>query len=97
MMKKTFLKITSALLSFVLLCQLLPLRIFAADAQSDGTAVLQEATEPYVVAELPEERTAYSKTFRLSNGLHMAAVYTDPVHYEKDGEWAEIDLLFMVI
>ena len=92
MIQKRFLKLISTLLSLVLLFQLLPMQIFAAESQSESTASMQEATEAYVVAELTEERTAYSKTFRLSNGLHMATVYTEPVHYEKDGEWAEIDL-----
>lgn len=93
MIRKTLLKITSTLLSLVMLLQLLPVQIFATElqAESNDTATLQTASEAHVVAELPEERTAYTKTFRLSNGLNMAAVYNDPVHYKKDGKWAEID------
>ena len=49
------------------------------------------AKDAYVLGEVIEERTQYSKTFRLSNGLQMAAVYSEPVHYEKNGQWEEID------
>lgn len=27
----------------------------------------------------------------MDNGLFIAAVYSEPVHYEKDGQWVEID------
>ena len=49
------------------------------------------AEDAYVLNEVIEERTEYSKTFRLSNGLNMAAVYSNPVHYASDGQWKNID------
>jgi len=61
------------------------------DATTDA---LPEETSPedaYVVAEITENRTEYSKEFLMSNGLHMAAVYADPVHYETENGWEEID------
>lgn len=93
MTKRKLFKITSMLLSLVMLCQCLPLQTFATElqAEANSNATLQTASEAHIVAELPEERTAYTKTFRLSNGLNMATVYNDPVHYEDNGEWAEID------
>ena len=51
-----------------------------------------DSAEPAtIVAEIPEGRSEYSKEFLLSNGLHMATVYAEPVHYEKDGKWEDID------
>lgn len=96
-MKNKFLKLCSTLLVLALLVNMLPMSIFAEELNhsltADSEAVLQpEAAEPAeVVAELTEKRTQYTKEFLLSNGLHMATVYADPVHYEKDGQWAEID------
>ena len=89
----------SLILVFVLLLQMLPARALAA---GDGETLLQETSavaaesetvsQPaHIVQELPEKRTEYSKEFRLSNGLHMAAVYGESIHYAKDGQWQEID------
>jgi len=54
---------------------------------------IQEADiqEAEVVGEVTAKRTEYSKEFRLSNGLHMAVVYPEAVHYEADNGWEEID------
>ena len=75
---------------------MLPLSVFAAETNPISTTEpiidAPEATDDtHVIAELSEKRTEYTKEFRLSNGLHMAVVYANPVHYEKDGQWAEID------
>ena len=87
------------LLVFVLLVQLLPARALAAGAdetlsQERAAAAAQgeTASEPaHIVHEIPDKRTEYSKEYRLSNGLHMAAVYGESIHYAKDGQWQEID------
>lgn len=44
-----------------------------------------------IEAEEVELREAGVKHFRLSDGRYMAAIYPEPVHYEKDGKWEEID------
>ena len=44
-----------------------------------------------IVDEIPEKRTKYTKEFLLSNGLHLATVYADAVHYESEDGWKEID------
>ncbi|MBI4858565.1 MAG: RICIN domain-containing protein [Acetobacterium woodii] len=44
-----------------------------------------------IVGEVTEKRNAYSKVFQTQNGNMVAAVYKDPVHFEKDGSWKEID------
>lgn len=51
-----------------------------------------EETEPAeIVTELEDQRTAFSKTYLMSNGLKMSVIYASAVHYQKDGEWKEID------
>ena len=44
-----------------------------------------------VLYEVSSNRTAYTKEFVLSNGLHMAVSYPDQVHFKKDGKWTDID------
>ena len=93
-MYKSILRLLSVLLVLVMLVNMLPVSAFAATAEtgSEMTSATQEvAKEASIVAELSEKRTEYSKEFRLSNGLHMAVVYGEPVHFEEDGAWAEID------
>jgi hypothetical protein len=41
--------------------------------------------------ELVEERTEYSKKYRMEDGTYTSVVYSVPVHYEKAGEWKEIN------
>ena len=98
-MKKVFLKSCSLILSLVLLVNMLPMSVFAEEfreaAQSSKAevntqeAVTEEAA--YIVEEIAERRTEYGKEFLLSNGLHMAALYPDAIHYETENGWEEID------
>lgn len=44
-----------------------------------------------IIGEVIENRTEYSKEFKLSNGLHMATIYAEAVHYNKEGIWENID------
>ena len=96
-MKKQFFRICSTVLIIALLVNMLPMSIFAAEfreslaAEQEVALVAAEAADAQIVTEIPSKRTQYSKEFLLSNGLHLAAVYPDAVHYEKDGSWAEID------
>jgi RHS repeat-associated protein len=41
--------------------------------------------------EVPELRTATTKTFRHSDGRITKALYAGPVHYQEGGEWRTID------
>ena len=100
-MKKKILQLISTFLVLVLLANMLPLQIFAENLQTEAADLTTETdktiTQPLapeeatVVAEITENRTEYSKEFLLSNGLYMASVYADPVHYETETGWAEID------
>ena len=47
--------------------------------------------EPRIIGEIEEKRDAYTKYFLTEGGGEMAAVYNEPVHFNKDGEWLEID------
>ena len=101
-MNKRFFQICSFFLCIALLVGMLPMRIFAEALQTEtantnaATASTQAETTPVqsdavVVGEIVENRTEYSKEFRLDNGLVVAAVYTQPVHYQQEGQWKDID------
>ena len=80
----------SIVLVLAMLIQILPMQSFALST-SENAATSTESVDAHVVAEIPEKRTAFSKEFKMSNGLHMAAVYPDAVHYEDNGQWRDID------
>ena len=98
-MVNRFIKLLSMFLAVVLLVNMLPLGIMAQDLQNNlsvkptvtETAAEADIKDAEIVAEIPEKRTEYSKEFQLSNGLRLAAVYADPVHYQTSKGWADID------
>ena len=103
-MFKRFLRCMSTLLVLVMLINMVPVQALG-ELQSGEigqiggmesitttpTGSADSAEPATIVAEIPEGRSEYSKEFLLSNGLHMATVYAEPVHYEKDGKWEDID------
>ena len=97
-MKRGFFTSISLILVLTLLVNMLPMGVFAQELRgsisTETVPDIQEtvaATDTKIVAEIEEKRTEFSKEFLMNNGLHMAAVYPEAVHYEKDGAWAEID------
>lgn len=100
-MNKILMRFFSMLLTIVMIINLLPINILATEIQevidatdSNAEVVNAESTgmeDAYIIEEVIDRRTEYSKEYRLSNGLHMAAMYVEPVHYETDGKWEEID------
>ena len=98
-MKKRFFSICSMFLILVMLLNMLPMSVFAEEFQETHADTeeateneqVSEASEAYVVDEIIENRTEFSKEFLLSNGLHLAAVYPNAVHYETENGWEEID------
>ena len=60
-------------------------------AQALNPAVSQDGSEPVIVQEDINLRGTYEKHFIMSDGSSMAVAYNEPVHYEEDGQWFEID------
>ena len=91
-MRKTFSRLCSIVLAVCMLVNTIPADAIAMEAEETTVATeTLETGEEQSAEEIIEERTEYTKKFRLSNGLYMAAVYPEPVHFEEDGEWKEID------
>ena len=100
-MKKLYPKIIACVLSLTLLLSCIPMTVYASDStvssQKQTEQVNQTAQTPplsndaEIVTEVTEKRDAYTKVFRLSDGSYMSATYLQPVHYEDDGKWKDID------
>ena len=89
-MNSRFLKICSVFMAIVLLANMLPLNVWAEQIDTQ-TLVNDTPVQAEVLGEVIEKRTEYTKEFLLDNGSFVAAVYNEPVHFEEDGQWKEID------
>ncbi|MBQ7025577.1 MAG: DNRLRE domain-containing protein, partial [Peptococcaceae bacterium] len=101
-MKSWIMKALCWALSLVILVNILPMQALAADLEQatdlfesenlqlemDDNASLVDVE---VVGEVIENRTEFSKEYQLSNGLSLAVVYPEAVHYQKNGQWEDID------
>ena len=65
--------------------------VLLALADKDDEQEAEAEKAPDITGEETELRDAGVKHFRLSDGRYMAAIYPEPVHYEKDGEWVDIN------
>lgn len=99
MRKSVGLKLLSLFLALVLVCQILPLNVWAEEAAeraatAENTGVEVEAGQDgaELLEEVPERRGESEKHFLRSDGSYLAVQYEVPVHYEDgQGQWAEID------
>ena len=60
-------------------------------AAEDISMLNQEETETYPIEELTEYRTDNEKRFLMSDKSIKAVVYSEPIHYENNGEFVDID------
>ena len=93
-MNKPVIKILSLVLVLALVIGMRPAEAVAAAFEGTQASVSSQvfSTEgAAVVAEDTGKRTEYTKQFRMSNGMYIAAVYPEPVHFEEDGAWVDID------
>ena len=92
-MHNRWLRLFSLFLALVLLVQTVPAQAVAAQVTAEETSVQNDAvlTDAQIVEEVISGRTEFSKEFKLDNGLHVAALYADAVHYDAGGTWEEID------
>lgn len=89
--KKYLKRFLSMLLSVLLITQIIPISVLAEEYAEYTDSITETIEEPTVVAEVKSERTEYTKHFRMSDGTYIAATYPEPVHYEVNGKWVDID------
>ncbi len=109
-MYSKFMRICSIVLSLVLIVHLLPAGSLAAQPDSsasqaitaneqiqDDAVVTAPVEDAVIIAEVPDGRTEFSKEYQLSNGLQMATVYADAIHYQNNGQWLDIDNTLRIV
>ena len=62
-----------------------------ATADEFGEIVADVKEEAAIVAEDISKRDQYQKEFKLEDNARLLVVYPEAVHYEKNGEWEDID------
>lgn len=82
--QKLFKHVLPVFLAALLLLSTLPMSVFAQDESTDEAA-------SKIVREVVELREESVKHFLCEDGSYIAVSYAEPVHYEKNGEWLEID------
>lgn len=98
---KLILKVVSFLLAIVIVAEILPFSTIATEL-SNQEIIEQAIAESIVdnssaiVAEVETLRDEYTKHFRCEDGSFVAAMYNEPVHYQENGEWKEIDNTFQI-
>jgi RHS repeat-associated protein len=93
-MLKKLLRVVSMLLVTVMVMNLLPMESFAEDYRASlaaDTITADAIAKAPAMEEITTGRTEYSKEYKLPSGLHMAAVYAEPIHYAQNGKWVDID------
>ncbi|MBR4286128.1 MAG: hypothetical protein IKT55_00320 [Clostridia bacterium] len=101
---KRIIKILSVFLSFVMFLSVFSSANPAIAAELQGTEKTENsqttntsenaentADEVEVLNEITDLRDEYTKYFRQSDGSYIAAEYSSPVHYQKNGKWVEYD------
>lgn len=89
--KKNNLKLTTKVIS-VILSVLIFFSAFPIVSPAEEIPETEnENNEPVVVQELEEERNENTKHFLMSDQTVKAVVYSEPVHYEENGKWLDID------
>lgn len=81
---KLFKHVLPIILSAMLLFSVLPVSASANNESTDEVA-------SKIVREVVELREESVKHFLCEDGSYIAVSYAEPVHYEKNGEWLEID------
>ena len=82
--QKLFKHVLPVLLSAVLLFSAMPMSVSAQDESPEEVA-------SKIVKEVTELREENVKHFLCEDGSYIAATYSQPVHYRKNGKWVEID------
>ena len=67
--------------------------VYASDDEASEETVSDDESEkePEIIAEDLSRRDETTKHFIMSDGTRKAVKYSNPIHFEKDGEWVDID------
>ena len=98
LVNKTIIRRIALFMAMLIGLECLPVEALAVENQTDASTqtpvldVNEEETPIEVVGELEDQRSAYTKSFRLSDGTISTVEYESDVHYkDENGEWQPID------
>lgn len=94
--RKNWLKMIAFSLSLILVIQMVPLSSIATQLNvliSEKESTKNEDLNSYakIVEEVEQLREEKAKYFICEDGSYIAASYSEPIHYEENGEWKEIN------
>ena len=84
-------------LSVLMMLYLIPNDVYMLRSSAEEAAILVDdtssinASDVTAIGEVVSNRTASTKTIRMSDGSYRLVQYASDVHYEDDGEWLEYD------
>ena len=97
-MNKAVIQRIALFMAMLIGLECLPVEALAVENQVNASTytptldINEEETPIEVVGELEDQRSAYTKSFRLSDGTVSTVEYESDVHYkDADGEWQPID------
>lgn len=97
-MNKAVIQRIALFMAMLIGLECLPVEALAVENQVNASTytptldINEEETPIEVVGELEDQRSAYTKSFRLSDGTISTVEYESDVHYkDEDGEWQPID------
>ncbi len=95
-MKRVLKSSLAILLSVLCVVYLLPQSVLAELGKTSDAEIVNESEyadyeSASFIGEMEDLRTRSGKTFRMDDGSFRAVQYAEPVHFEKDGKWAEYD------
>ena len=90
---KLWKRILSCFLALLLTVYLLPVQVMAEELGDLWPLTTENIAEtpPDVIGEVLERRGENQKEFLLANGVRQVVIYPAAVHYQKDGQWEDID------
>ncbi len=91
MKMKRFTRLIATLLCILLFTQTFSTYALPLQTEELITQTETESTDVVPITELTELRTENAKHYRMSDGTYQLITYPQPVHYQKEDEWVEID------
>lgn len=91
-MRKVFIKTISIILAVVMVISGSLVTTFAINTEPmNNTEKVSINGESAIIDEIESLRSEFEKHFLREDGSYVVATYSNPVHYEEDGKWKEIN------
>ena len=91
-----FMKVIAVILTVIMIVGILPMTVFAEEfneTQLMKTVEIEsdKKEKSPIVGEVTDKRDENTKVFERRDGSYTAVITSEPIHYDDNGEWKEID------